>query len=88
MQYGKSSVNHCMSRNNTARPLGNTEDHVDIAKKFNTYFTSVGRLTAAKANYLIQEQQLVVNVGDIQHEPTALIDGFSFKAVTERDVES
>ena len=50
-------INRCMSQNNTARPLRNTEDHVDIANKFNRYFTSVGRLAAAKADYLIQEQQ-------------------------------
>ena len=49
-----------MSRNNTAKSLSNTEDHVAIAKKFNRYFTSVGRLTALKAKHLIQEQQLDV----------------------------
>ena len=77
----------CLSRNNTARPLSNTEDHVNIADKFNRYFTSLGRLTAVKANYLIQELQLDVNVGDIQHEPTEP-SSFSFKAIIERDVES
>lgn len=29
---------------------------------------SVGRLTAVKANYVIQEQQLYANVGDTQRE--------------------
>ena len=55
------------------------------------YFTSVGRLTALKANHLIQEQQLDVTEVITQQEPTTSFDCsdcFNFKSVTEREVES
>ena len=84
-------INRCMSRNNTAKALSNTEDRVAIANKFNRYFTPVGRLTALKANHLIQEQQLDVTEVVTQQEPTTSYDCsdcFNFKSVTEREVKS
>ena len=50
-------LNRCMSRS-TAKGPSTLEDHETLANKFNMYFTSVGELTAYKANLITREYGL------------------------------
>ena len=50
-------LNRCMSRGTAKRP-STLEDHETLANKFNKYFTSVGELTAYKANLITREYGL------------------------------
>ena len=50
-------LNRCMSRGIAKRP-STLEDHEVLANKFNKYFTSVGELTAYKANLITREHGL------------------------------
>ena len=80
-------IKDCLPRNRVNKPSSNMEDHETIANRFNRYFTFVGRLTAVKANRLIQEQRLDLNQ-EIEHESIGPAKCFSFKSVSEKDVES
>ena len=54
-------LNQCMSRGTAKRP-STLEDHETLANKFNKYFTSVGELTAYKANLITREYVWIKNV--------------------------
>ena len=51
------TLNRCMSRGTAKRP-STLEDQETLANKFNKYFTSVGELTAYKANLISREYGL------------------------------
>ncbi|PFX24473.1 hypothetical protein AWC38_SpisGene10897 [Stylophora pistillata] len=82
-----------MSRGIAKRP-GTNEDHETLANKFNKYFTSVGELTAKKANLITREHGLDEDkdfglreegIGTGLHaEP----EEFEFQEVKEIDVKS
>ena len=68
-----------MPRSKFTKPSSTIEDNETTVNKFNKYFTSVGRLTAIKANRLIQEQRLDLNQ-EIEHESITPAECFSFKS--------
>lgn len=80
-----------MSRGIAKRP-STLEDHETLANKFNKYFTSVGELTAKKANLLTREHGLdkecVLREESIDTGLHAETKGFEFQDVKENDVKS
>ena len=84
-------LNRCMSRGTAKRP-GTLEDHETLANKFNTYFTSVGELTAYKANQITREYGLDEECGSRGESiDTGLhleTEAFEFQVVKETDVKS
>lgn len=68
------------------------EDHEILANKFNKYFTSVGELTANKANLITREHDLgeesVLRHESIDADLHAETEGFEFQDVKETDVKS
>ena len=84
-------LNRCMSRGTAKRP-STLEDHETLANKFNKYFTSVGELTAYKANLMTREYGLHEecgsrgeNIDTVLHVET---EAFEFQDVKETDVKS
>ena len=80
-----------MSRGTAKRP-STLEDHETLANKFNKYFTSVGELTAYKANLITREYGLHEecgsrgeNIDTVLHVET---EAFEFQDVKETDVKS
>ena len=84
-------LNRCMSRGIAKRP-STLEDHKTLANKFNKYFTSVGKLTAYKANLIIEEQGFDKEWGPREERMEiglhAEQEGFEFQNVNERSVSS
>ncbi|XP_022781959.1 uncharacterized protein LOC111322975 [Stylophora pistillata] len=85
-------LNLCMSRGIAKLP-GTFEDHETLVNKFNKYFTSVGELTAKKANLITGEHGLDEDkdcglreegIGTGLH---AEIEEFEFQEVKEIDVK-
>ena len=79
-----------MSRGTAKRP-STLEDHETLANKFNKYFTSVGELTAYKANLITREYGLDEecgcrgeNIDTVLHVET---EAFEFQDVKETDVK-
>ena len=80
-----------MSRGIAKRP-STLEDHEILANKFNKYFTSIGELTAYKANLITREHGLGEERG-LRHESIdtdlhAETEGFEFQDEKETDVKS
>ena len=84
-------LNRCMSRGTVKRP-STLEDHETLANTFNMYFTSVGELTAYKANLITREYGLDEECGSRGESiDTGLHDeteAFEFQDVKETDVKS
>lgn len=84
-------LNRCMSRGIAKRP-STLEDHKTLANKFNKYFTSVGELTAYKANLIIGEQGFDKECGPMEESMLTGLhaeqEGFEFQNVNETDVKS
>ena len=84
-------LNRCMSRGIAKRP-STLKDHEVLANKFNKYFTSVGELTAYKANLITREHGLGEECGlrreSIDTDLPAETEGFEFQDVKETDVKS
>ena len=84
-------LNRCVSRG-TAKHPGTLEDHETLANKFNKYFTSVGELTAYKANLITREYGLDEECGSRGESiDTGLhveTEAFEFQDVKETDVKS
>ena len=84
-------LNRCMSRGIAKRP-STLEDHKTLANKFNKYFTSVGKLTAYKANLIIEEQGFDKEWGPREERMEiglhAEQEEFEFQNVNETDVKS
>ena len=84
-------LNRCMSRGTAKRP-STLEDHETLANKFNKYFTSVGELTAYKANLITREYDLDEECGSRGESiDTGLhveTEAFEFQDVKETDVKS
>ena len=84
-------LNRCMSRGIAKHP-STLEDHKTLANKFNKYFTSVGKLTAYKANLIIEEQGFHKEWGPREERMEiglhAEQEGFEFQNVNETDVKS
>ena len=84
-------LNRCMSRGTAKRP-STLEDHETLANKFNKYFTSVGELTAYKANLITREYGLDEECGSRGESiDTGLhveTEAFEFQVVKETDVKS
>ena len=84
-------LNRCMSRGVAKRPC-TLEDHKTLANKFNKYFTSVGELTAYKANLLTKEQGFDKECGPREESMETGLHaeqkGFEFQNVKETDVKS
>lgn len=82
-----------MSRGIAKRP-GTFEDHETLANKFNKYFTSVGELTAKKANLITREHGLDKDKDCDPREESidtglhAETEEFEFQEVKEIDVKS
>ena len=80
-----------MSRG-TARCPSTLEDHETLANKFNKYFTSVGELTAYKANLTTREYGLDKECGSREESiDTGLhtdTEGFELQDVKETDIKS
>ena len=79
-----------MSRGTAKRP-STLEDHETLANKFNKYFTSVGELTAYKANLITREYGLDEECGSRGESiDTGLhveTEAFEFQDVKETDVK-
>ena len=84
-------LNRCMSRGTAKRP-GTLEDHETLANKFNTYFTSVGELTAYKANQITREYGWDEECGSggesIDTGLHVETEAFEYQVVKETDVKS
>ena len=80
-----------MSRGIAKRP-STLEDHETLANKFNKYFTSVGELTAYKANLITREHGLDEECGlrqeSIDTGLHAETEGFEFQDVNKTDVKA
>ena len=80
-----------MSRGIAKRP-STLEDHEILGNKFNKYFTSVGELTAYKANLITREHGFDKEGGPmVESMDTGLYAeqvGFEFQNVKETDVKS
>ena len=82
-----------MSRGIAKRPV-TFEDHETLANKFNKYFTSVGELTAKKANLITREHGLDKDKDCGPREESidtglhAETEEFEFQEVKEIDVKS
>ena len=85
-------LNRCMSRHKNKACNGTMEDHQTLANKFNKYFTSVGELTAIKANLIAKEQSLNIERSSNEEEISSILpeekERFRFQSVKEKDVES
>ena len=84
-------LNRCMSRGTAKRP-STLDDHETLANKCNNYFTSVGELTAYKANLVTREYGLDEESGSRGESiDTGLhvnTEAFEFQDVKETDVKS
>ena len=85
-------LNRCMSRNKNKACTGTMEDQQTLANKFNKYFTSVGELTAIKANLIAKEQFLNLERSSSEEEMGSILleekERFMFQTVKEKYVES
>lgn len=79
-------INRCLPKRASSHPQLN-DSHENVANSFNKYFTSVGHLTALKANQLVMDQNWSLDL-NAYPSPTvhALSEQFEFQPVSEMDV--
>lgn len=79
-------INRCIKRKGTK--LITTEDPLTEANKFNEFYTSVGKTTAAKAQAIAEDHCLNIHNNIVELRPTITTEPeFNFRPVSTQEIE-